>query len=336
MADGDPQYQINEQVRGIRFYNGTPLIGISSSLTSESNLSVSLGVVRQVTPNAISGDASVFISSAGKVKQATATLNSDSIVVAASIEVLKFIAYLTSSTDVSVSTTKIAKLSQSLSSTCSTTFTARRIVESSSTQSAESNLAASSRLVKVALSNLSGLLNINISLLTSINSLIPSPISITSNIIISDIIRFTPNQRYPGSILSTFLLDGQPLTAQGRTFDSSIEQVFLENKNWNNTKSRYYNRSDAGRESFNFSWDWLPEERDQTVDKRLARNYIKTKALDPDIHTLTVITYGEDPEDVFTETQYDVFITSYNEELVRRDLVNGVYFWRCSLGLEEV
>jgi tRNA nucleotidyltransferase/poly(A) polymerase len=58
--------------------------------------------------------------------------------------------------------------------------------------------------------------------------------------------------------------------------------------------------------------------------------------MDPDVHVLKVVTYGADPEDIFSETAYNVFITSYSEDLVRRDLTSDVYFWKCDLELEEV
>jgi hypothetical protein len=58
--------------------------------------------------------------------------------------------------------------------------------------------------------------------------------------------------------------------------------------------------------------------------------------MDPDVHTLKVVTYGADPEDIFAETAYNVFITSYSEDLIRRDMTSDVYFWKCDLELEEV
>jgi hypothetical protein len=58
-------------------------------------------------------------------------------------------------------------------------------------------------------------------------------------------------------------------------------------------------------------------------------------ANDLDAHVLKIIQYGENPEDIFNEEEYTVFITNYTEDLIRRDLVSGTYFWDCSLDLEQ-
>lgn len=134
-----------------------------------------------------------------------------------------------------------------------------------------------------------------------------------------------------------FVIDNKPLTNQGRTLTSDQSMVFIENKNWNNLKSRYYKRtSSAGRNSFSLSWTFLPNSRYDTVDKRYARDFIREIASDPDVHVLKVINNDSDDATPYTETSYNVFIKDYSETLVRRDLQNDVYYWDCSLTLEEV
>lgn len=134
-----------------------------------------------------------------------------------------------------------------------------------------------------------------------------------------------------------FVIDNKPLTNQGRTLTSDQSMVFIENKNWNNLKSRYYKRSSsAGRNSFNLSWTFLPNSRYDTVDKRYARDFIRELASDPDVHVLKVINNDSDDATPYTETSYNVFIRDYSETLVRRDLQNDVYYWDCNLTLEEV
>ena len=200
----------------------------------------------------------------------------------------------------------------------------------------ESNLDASGFSIVFAESDMSGLLDINVSMPIMVIIADVDNISISSQLSISDAIVFTPNARYPGSYVPLLLLDGLPITAQNRKFADSLKAVFVEQKNWNNDKSRYYKRSDAGKKVFKLTWEWLPSERQFTIDNREARNFIKKKATDPDVHTLTLLSYGEDPEDIFEEINYNVFITNYSENLVRRDLSTGTYFWNCDLELEEV
>lgn len=210
------------------------------------------------------------------------------------------------------------------------------ITNGSATLSAESDLTVRAFKVVSASASLDGILDVSVSLPVTVAVAGAISISSSLNFIIPDLIRFTPTAQNPGSYIPLLLLDGVPLTDQNRKFNISHQPVFVEKKNWNASKSRYYKRSDSGRQSFRLSWEWLPSDKQYTIDKRQARNFIKDKAMDPDAHTLTVITYGENPEDVFEETEYNVFITNYTEDLVRRDLGTGTYFWKCDIEMEEL
>lgn len=158
-----------------------------------------------------------------------------------------------------------------------------------------------------------------------------------SSSVLATAIKFAVNDVPDTSSYRTlFVLDNKPLTNHGRTLTSDQSMVFIENKNWNNLKSRYYKRtSSAGRTSFNLSWTFLPNSRYDTVDRRYARDFIKELAADPDIHVLKVINNDSNSSTPYTETSYNVFIRDYSETLVRRDLQNDVYYWDCNLTLEE-
>ena len=336
MADGDPLQQINEQLSGIRFYNGTPLIGISCALTIELDLIAQAGQYRYITIDAQSGSADVTVVGR-KIIGAAALLDATAITISASARGMTSLAYLEGSATAQSGSLKISRASSSLSAEADTSFTAIRIKFGSTTQSAESNVSVSGKNIRVAQSSLSQLLTITISDAGIIRVLNTAPLSSSVTLLIADLLRFTPTSRTPGSIVSLLLLDGQPLTAQNRQYSNSNKPVYVEKKNWNATKSRYYkNKDKSGRMNFKLSWDWLPSEREDTVDKRFARNFIKEKSIDPDMHTLTVLSYGVDPEDILQETQYNVFITGYDESLIRRDLQSNIYFWNCSMDLEEV
>lgn len=334
MSDTGPQYQINEPARGIRFYNGTPIIGIQASFSIQTNVSTIVGRINTISISSQSISSNLTIS-AGKLVSFDLSLEIDTDIQVSSIELLKLLSYMAGSVTLTSSGTKKALASSNQSFSLDTTSIARQIFYS------ESNLDSSLEVFPVvkkiisAQANLSNILSFSVSEFTIFNSLFPSQMSISSGFLIADIIRFTTGERTPGSLVPLLLLDNMPLTDQNRKFDDSFKPVFVENKNWNNTKSRYYKRANGGKTSFRISWDWLPSDRESTIDKRFARDFISEKAMDPDIHTLTVITYGENPEDVFEKTDYNVFISSYSENLIRRDLSSEVYFWSCSLDLEE-
>lgn len=155
--------------------------------------------------------------------------------------------------------------------------------------------------------------------------------------ILATAIQFAVSDVIDDSFFKTlYLLDGKPLTNHGRTTSTDINQVFIENRNWNAQKSRYYKKvSTAGRRSFNLSWSNVPNSRYDTVDYRYARDYIKKLAEDPDVHTLTILNDNSNGTTPYTETNYNVYIRDYSETLVRRDISNDIYLWECNLSLEE-
>lgn len=140
------------------------------------------------------------------------------------------------------------------------------------------------------------------------------------------------------SLIRTFLLlDESPITNHNRTIDMSIEPIFTEVKNWNNRSSRYYKSSSrAARRTFNLSWSWLPNSNSSTVDGKKGRDFIKNIASDPRSHVLKIINLDDSGTTPYTETSYNVLVKDYSETLIRRDIENGVYFWDCSISLEEV
>ena len=243
---------------------------------------------------------------------------------------------MTSDTSVTTSAIGILKATSAVSGNLSTTVTSEAIRKV--TVSIDPTLTASGAATEVIgaaisingmLTTVSAFKEINF-LRVSINALVPS--------LLVNLIRFKANGSIDTSNYQTlFVIDGSPLTNQGRTFSSDLSQVIVENKNWNNEKSRHYKRSgSAGRKTFTLAWTYLPNSRQDTVDRRHARDFLKGIANDPDVHTLKMINDDSDNTTPYTETQYQVFIKDYSETLLRRDLINGVYYWDCNMTLEEV
>jgi hypothetical protein len=151
-------------------------------------------------------------------------------------------------------------------------------------------------------------------------------------------IKFAVNGIVDSSIIRTFMLiDDKPITNHNRKFESALEPIFVENKNWANSRGRYYKSSArSGRKTFSLSWSWLPNSPEFTVDGKKGRDYIKEIASDPSHHVLKIVNLDESGVTPPTETSYNVLVKDYNETLTRRDLSNDVYFWDCSMTLEEV
>lgn len=161
-------------------------------------------------------------------------------------------------------------------------------------------------------------------------------IQIVSDIILPGTTRFGPSVLEDVETIRTLIsIDGKPLSEHNRKFSSSIIQSFIENRNWASARSRYY-KSSNGRKTFSINWTMLPSLRDQTVDKRFGRDKVHEIATDPDVHTLKLLNFDSDGTTPYTETEYNVLVKSYSENLIRRDINNNMYLWDCAIELEEV
>lgn len=314
--------------------SGTRIRSIAVSINLTSDLLIS-GTEYQYLSVNINANASVTTIGT-KTGFTASAISIDSSANISSFEVALASAVMTSDTSITVSAIEILKVASTVSGDLSTTVVGQTIKKAAT--SINASLTASgvvTEIVKAAVS-INGMITtvivgkkINFAT-ASISALIPS--------LFVNMIRFKANGSIDTSNYQTlFVIDGSPLTNQGRTFSSDQSQVIIENKNWNNQKSRYYKRSgSAGRKTFTLAWTFLPNSRQDTIDRRHARDFLKGIANDPDVHTLKMINDDSNNTTPYTETQYQVFIKDYSETLLRRDLINGVYYWDCNMTLEEV
>jgi hypothetical protein len=347
-------FHITENLKvGIDFYGisvaqtGIALSGDLSSSTSATRIRTVAASINLTSDLIISGteyqylsvniNANASVTTVGTKTGFTASaISIDSSANISSFEIALASVATTSDTSVTVSAIEILKAESTVSGDLSTTVVGQTIKKAAT--SINSSLTASgvgTEIVKAAVSINGMLTTVSVGkeisfLQVSINALTPS--------LFVNLIRFRANGSIDTSNYQTlFVIDGNPLTNQGRTFSSDLSQVIVENKNWNNKKSRHYKRSgSAGRKTFTLAWTYLPNSRQDTIDRRHARDFLKGIANDPDVHTLKMINDDSNNTTPYTETQYQVFIRDYSETLLRRDLINGVYYWDCNMTLEEV
>ena len=159
-----------------------------------------------------------------------------------------------------------------------------------------------------------------------------------TNIVVKPI-RFSANVVSDNTIIrNLLLLDNKSLTNQTRTFAINATPKFIENENWQGNVSRYYKNTSASKgakRTFNLDWSFIPNEASFTVDLRESRNFLKQIAQDSDVHSLTIINQDVNGVTPYTEDDIDVFITSYSETLIRRDLSSESYYFSCNMVLEE-
>jgi hypothetical protein len=247
------------------------------------------------------------------------SLSSSSNVSPTIIRITEIASVLSSSADITVESLKVALSSTALSSSSSLTSAAIKISQA---------VLALSSSVQLAVAGKISLATIRIVLEEVGSVVVQTPIVFAQNVA----------SGIDESIYRTLvLLDGKPLTIHNRKLDMGIDQIFTETVNWNNRKTRYYkSTSRAGRRTFSMSWSWLPNSINYTVDGNSGRDFIKKVAEDPRHHVLKIINMDETGATPYSETSYNVLVKDYSETLIRRDIPNDVYFWDCSMSLEEV
>jgi len=202
--------------------------------------------------------------------------------------------------------------------------------------SSNTDVSASGTSIKFASANLSG--SVNLSTIGRISLATIKIVLLQNTNVSAKFVKFSSVTGVDSSSIRTLLiLDGKPLTNQNRTLNVSSMPVFIENRNWAGDSSRYYkNQSSADKKSFSINWRFIPNFREFTVDERHSRDYLRKISLDPDVHQLKVINQDSDGATPYTETVYNVFIKDFSENLIRRDMVDNVYYFDCSISLEEV
>jgi hypothetical protein len=326
--------------------NATKVIPIAASLSASADVSI---IARKIIFAEVSVTdilaADVIV--ATTIREGSATTLSGSVSVSTSIQKVAYAASsIACTSSLTSSTSKIAFCSAQLSGSVNTSVVASGIVLASSVVTPTSSVTTNTIRIKMIGSLISVLGNVRtIPNASTVNvDIFLATIRININNFNSsttaEMIRFSPNITADSSLIrALLLLDGSPLTNQSRTFDISAAPVFIENINWAGDSSRYYKNSaqfGGSKRTFNAKWSFIPNKSEETVDRKESRNYLKDKAMDSDIHTLTIVRQDENGLTPYTEETINVFITNFNENLIRRDLVSGVYYFGCAMTLEEV
>lgn len=350
-------YSFSEPLNsGIDFFTADEAITISSVILITSNLTVN-ATKTSFAQSAITVDSNSSIT-ARKIVFAQITIVADGATLTLGTRVKLAQISISANSNATAAITKTAKANSSISGDASLTAQSIKIalanIQISSTSNATVNViktakasivitptsnatVVATKIIKIA-SSLSG--NVNLSVMGKI-VLITIKINILNNTnITAQALRFSNSITADFSLIrSLLMLDGVPLTNQNRRFDISANPIYIENINWQGDASRYYKNTSSGagaKRIFNLQWSFIPNYENKTVDLRASRNYLNRKSKDGDVHTLTIIKQDESGTTPYTEENIDVLIMGYSENLVRRDLVDDVYYFDCSLSLQEV
>lgn len=129
------------------------------------------------------------------------------------------------------------------------------------------------------------------------------------------------------SLSSLVTLDGVEITEHNRRLSSDTNPNGSIVSLSRGLDKKYFRKA---KRSFTLTFSMLPSSTDHTVDGRAGRKYLKDKTEAKSSYPFTI-------KDVSNNYSYSttVFITSYNEQLVRRDFSEGYDFYDVSITFEE-
>jgi len=131
----------------------------------------------------------------------------------------------------------------------------------------------------------------------------------------------------PFESLSTLQKKDSEITEHGRKVSSSIEQSGSDVELARGRIKRYVKKN---KRSFSLSFNYLPSLQSHTADGRKGRDYInslfQTKGV---VYVLVKL----DPDDEYRE--YECFINSYSERLIRREMNTNCSYYDVSISFEE-
>tara|TARA_Y100001949_G_C15981138_1_gene328405 strand:- start:1222 stop:1689 length:468 start_codon:yes stop_codon:yes gene_type:complete len=122
-------------------------------------------------------------------------------------------------------------------------------------------------------------------------------------------------------------LDNKVLTAHNRKLSITVSYVYDDVQLLSGNKRRFLK---SFKQTFQLNWQFLPSRPGMTVDGQYGRDYIQSV-----VGTGLLLDFfiQDTPNDA--GTTYTVFVESYNEDLVRRELITGTHFYNVSLVLKE-
>jgi len=313
---------------------GTEVLLGSSAISVSSNLTV-VGRRGQLIDSALSGSVTTTID-ALKIPAIALSTSGSLTVNSTALEILlASTAITTCDVDLSAVSLKFALGSSSIVISSNVSAVALKFAKGSSSTSGSGDLSATALeilLAGAALDQTVFVTTIGREILGAASS-----INISTRVLWAGATAFNASRtgedvRTPRTLV---VIDNMPLSEHNRKMTTNVVRSFVENVNWESSKSRYYKNAN-GRRTFDISWSYLPGERDDTADLRFGRNKIQSIAADPDVHTVKILNFDTDGETPYSEDSYTVMVTGYSENLIRRDVSNGVYLWDCQLQLEEV
>ena len=129
------------------------------------------------------------------------------------------------------------------------------------------------------------------------------------------------------SIVKLLSLDGVEITEHSRKYSGSESIAASDVELDSGINKRYIKKN---KKTMSLSFSYLPSLSIHTVDARVGRNYLQTLA-NKRGKVAVYIQLGPEEE----PQQYDAYVTSYSETLIKRDVASQCAYYDVSIALEE-
>lgn len=134
-------------------------------------------------------------------------------------------------------------------------------------------------------------------------------------------------QNQQANITHLVVINGEEITEHNRRFDSSFKMNSSDVDLVNGDKRRFIKNN---KRMYTLSFYYLPSTHTKTIDGRKARDFLLTLARTPSSASLSI---KLDPTEPFYNTT--VYVDSYSEALIRRDIPNQCAYYDVNITLVE-
>ena len=134
-------------------------------------------------------------------------------------------------------------------------------------------------------------------------------------------------QNQQSDITHLVVINGEEITEHGRLFSSSMATSASNVELLNGNKKRFIKNA---KNVYTLSFQYLPDHPERTIDGRKARNYLLSVAKTSSSASLSITL---DPAEPSYNTV--VYVDSYSETLVRRDIPNQCAYYNVEISLKE-
>lgn len=134
-------------------------------------------------------------------------------------------------------------------------------------------------------------------------------------------------QNQQAGITHLVVINGHEITEHNRRFDQNYKMNSSDVELANGNRRRFIKKN---KNIYNLSFSYLPDKQARTIDGRKARDFLLQLAKTPSSASLSI---KLDPAEPFYNTT--VYVDSYTEALIRRDLPNQCAYYDVSITLVE-